>query len=518
MSMLPDQASLPEQAPPPERAPLPQLALLPVLAIAAVLTAVLVAFAGRYGYLGDELYFLECGKHLAWGYPDQPPVVPLVARLMSDLAPGSLVVLRLPSALAAGALVLLTGLLTRELRGGRTAQVLACAMVALAPITTGAEHVVSTFAYDLPVFALLSWLLLRLLHTREEGRGGGWGLWLAAGVVAGAGLLVTDLVAFLIFAVVVGLAAVGPRQPFRSGWFYAGGAIALAMWSPYLAWQAGHGWPELAVSRSIAAGRSGTSNPWWAILPLQLELISLFFAPVWISGLVRLLRDPKLRWCRAIGVAYPVLAVVFMATGGKSYYLTMMFPVLLAAGTQPTVDWIARGHARVRWSLVAAALVLSAALLPATLPVVPVSAVHKTSIVKLNNTAAQTIGWPTFTAEIAQVYRSLPAAQRSSAIVLTSDYSEAGAVDRFGPADGLPTAYSRQDAFWYWGPPPASATTVVAVGFDRSELGFCRSLRQAATLNNHVDVNNADQGDPVYVCTQLSEPLPSLWPSLRYLG
>ena len=303
----------------PEQAPLPELALLPVLAIAGALTAVLVAYAGRYGYHRDELYFLECGKHLAWGYPDQPPFVPLVARLMSDLAPGSLVILRLPSALAAGVLVLLTGLLTRELRGGRTAQVLACAVIALAPVVTGAEHLLSTTSFNLLVSALLCWLLLRILRAGDQR------LWLAAGLAAGAGLLDTDLVAFLIFAVVVGLAVVGPRLPPRSGWFYAGGAIALAMWSPYLAWQAGHGWPELAVAHSIATGRSGTSAPWWLILPEQLGLVAVYFAPVWITGLVRLLRDRELRWCRAAGVAYPVAAAAFMATGGKPYYLAVMF-------------------------------------------------------------------------------------------------------------------------------------------------------------------------------------------------
>src|ERR1039457_5312288 len=182
---------------------------------------------GLPGSAADELYFLECGKHLAWGYPDQPPFVPLVARLMSDLAPGSLVILRLPSALAAGVLVLLTGLLTRELRGGRTAQVLACAVIALAPVVTGAEHLLSTTSFNLLVSALLCWLLLRILRAGDQR------LWLAAGLAAGAGLLDTDLVAFLIFAVVVGLAVVGPRLPLRSGWFYAGGAIALAMWAAY---------------------------------------------------------------------------------------------------------------------------------------------------------------------------------------------------------------------------------------------------------------------------------------------
>lgn len=134
-----------------EQAPLPRLALVPVLAVAAAVTGVLAASASQYGYHRDELYFLECGRHLAWGYPDQPPFVPLVARLTSALAPGSLVVLRLPSALAAGALVLLTALLTRELRGGRAAQVLACAVIALAPVVTGAGHRRCATSADSPV-------------------------------------------------------------------------------------------------------------------------------------------------------------------------------------------------------------------------------------------------------------------------------------------------------------------------------------------------------------------------------
>ncbi|HTP15569.1 MAG TPA: glycosyltransferase family 39 protein [Streptosporangiaceae bacterium] len=511
-SGLPAQMPGPDRPPRPGPGPLPKLALLPVLAIAGALTAVLVAYAGRYGYHRDELYFVQCGKHLAWGYPDQPPFVPLVARLMSDLAAGSLVVLRLPSALAAGAVVLLTGLLTRELGGGRAAQVLACAVIALAPVLAGAGHLLSTTSFNLPVSALLCWLLLRILRTGDQR------LWLAAGLVAGAGLLDTDLVAFLILAVCAGLAAAGPRLSLRSGWFYAGGAISLAMWSRYLAWQAGHGWPELAVAHSIAAGRSGTSAPWWLILPEQLVLVPVYSAPVWITGLVRLLRDRELRWCRAVGVAYPVLAVLFTATGGKPYYLAVMFPVLLAAGAQPTVDWIARAHTRARQGLLAAGLVLSAAALPITLPIVPVSVVHDTPIVKLNYDAGETIGWPAFVREIAQAYRSLPAAQRSSAIVLTSNYGEAGAVERFGPADGLPPAYSGHDSFWYWGPPPGTATTAVAVGFEKSRLGFCGSLRQVASLNNHVGVDDDEQGEPVWICAQPSGSWPAIWPSLRYLG
>ncbi len=256
---------------------LPDLALGPVLIVAGLLGALLVAFSDRYGYHRDELYFLQCGRHLALGFPDQPPLVPVIARLMSDLAPGSLVLLRLPSALAAAAVVVLTAMITRELGGHRTAQILAAGIIALAPVTLGSSHLLSTTAFDLPAWALLCLLLIRILRT------GNSRLWLLAGLVAGIGLLDTDLVTFLIFAVVVGLIAAGPRQPLRSPWFYAGGAIALGLWAPYLAWQAAHGWPELKVAHSIATGGSGTSAQWWLILPEQLILVSPYFAPVWIA-------------------------------------------------------------------------------------------------------------------------------------------------------------------------------------------------------------------------------------------
>jgi Dolichyl-phosphate-mannose-protein mannosyltransferase len=159
-----------------------------VLAVAATLAAVLIAFSGRYGYHRDELYFLACGRYLAWGYPDQPPLVPLIARLMSDLAPAFLVVLRLPSALASAVLVLLTGLIARELGAGRTAQALAAVCVALAPLVTGAGHLLSTTTFGLPAWALVSWLILRLLRT------GSSRLWLAVGAATGVGLLDSDLI------------------------------------------------------------------------------------------------------------------------------------------------------------------------------------------------------------------------------------------------------------------------------------------------------------------------------------
>ena len=511
----PEQAERPAQEPQsdqgrPEHA-LPPLALWPVLAIAAAATALIVAYSGRYGYHGDELYFLAAGRHLAWGYPDQPPLVPLIARLMSDLAPGSLVVLRLPAALATGPLVVLTALLTREFRGGRAAQLLACAVLVLAPII-GSMHGLGTEGFDLLVSVLLVWLVVRILRTGDR-RG-----WLLVGLTAGAGLLDSDLVVFLMFAIVAGLAIAGPRWPLRSGWLLAGGVIALAMWAPYLAWQASHSWPEFAVARSIADGRSGSSASWWQILPGQLDEVPFWLAPIWIAGLARLLRDRELRPYRAIGIAFGVLAVLFMATGGKPYYLAVLLPVLVAAGAQPTVAWAGRAQPRLRRGLLAAGLVLGIGTLPATLPILPVSVLRHTTLASSYDIGA-TIGWPAYVHEIAQVYHSLPPAQRASAAVVTSNYGEAGAVERFGAAEGLPAvAYSPETGFWYWGAPSAAKTVAIIVGADRSQVGMCGSARVAATLDNHAGLASAEQGKLVWICTELRQSWPAIWSEARYLG
>ena len=301
----------------------------PVVAVGAALAAVLLVAAGRYGYHRDELYFLAAGRHLAWGYPDQPPLVPFVARLLSSA--DSVAVLRVPSALAAGAIVVVGGLSARELGAGRRAQLLAAATLAVGGVVVGGGHQLSTAAFGFLAWAVLVWLVLRILRTGDDR------LWLVVGLVAGVGLLDSDLVAFLMAAIVAGALLAGPRQLFRSPYLWVGGAIAALMWSPYLLWQASHGWPQLAVSRSIAAGHSGSSTPRWLVLPEQLVFLSPWLAPIWVAGLLRLLRDRALRWARSIGIAYVVLGAFFVATGGKAYYLAGMFPVLVGAGAEPTL-------------------------------------------------------------------------------------------------------------------------------------------------------------------------------------
>lgn len=266
------------------------------------------------------------------------------------------------------------------------------------------------------------------------------------------------------------------------------------------------------MARRAARRRAG------CFLPEQLVIVSLF-APVWISGLVRLFRAPELRFARAVGWAYVLLAVVFVVLGGKAYYLAGMYPVLLAAGAQPTLGWIRRGRRRLRRSALEAAFVLTAvSSLYYGLPLVPLRSLHDTSVVSLNYDIGETVAWPTYVHEIATAWNGLPASVRAHAAILTSNYGEAGAIDRYGPALGLPTAYSGHMGFSYWGPPPASTTTVLGVGFEAGYLDrFFADVRLISRLDNHLEVNNDEQHAPIWFATGLRSSWTALWPRLKDL-
>ncbi|MDQ6803740.1 MAG: glycosyltransferase family 39 protein, partial [Actinomycetota bacterium] len=477
---------------------------------AGAVTTTLVVLASRYGYHRDELYFLAAGRHLAWSYADQGPLTPLIARVMSEIAPGSLTVLRLPSAVAAGTTVLLTGLLAREFGAGRRGQALAAACAAVGVIVLFTGHLLSTSTFDLLCWTAVSWLVVRAVRTGDD-----W-LWPVAGVLLGLGLLNKPLPAFLAAALLVGVLVSGPRRLLGDRFVWAGAAVTVALWSPWLIWQATHGWPQIDVSRSIAAGNSTSSTPWWQIVPFQALLVGPLVAPVWIAGLVRLLRDPDVRDVRFLAWAWALLALVFMGTGGKPYYLAGLLPALLGAGSKPTEAWLTGGRPRARRALLAAVLAVSAVVgAIIALPILPADSAGPT--IAVNADVGETIGWPELARTVAAVKQRV--APRGRVVILTANYGEADAIDRYGPALGLPHAYSGQNAYGDWGPPPNGVAPVIAVGLDPGTLAAnLRGCALAARIDNSPGVDNQERGQPVMACRGPRRPWSAQWPTLRYLG
>ncbi len=480
-----------------------------VILLAGAVTLVLIALTAGYGYHRDELYFVAAGQHLAWSYADQGPIAPLLSRAMSEIAPGSLTALRLPSAMAAGVVVLLSAAMARELGGARRAQWIAAACAAVASIVLFTGHLLSTSTFDLLAWSAVTWLALRAVRT-GDGR-----LWLATGVVLGIGLLNKPLPAFLALGLLAGVAIAGPRRLLRDPYVWAGAALALALWSPWIVWQAEHGWPQIDVSRSIAAGNSTSSQPWWAIVPFQFLLVSPLLAPVWVAGLVNLFRDPDLRDVRFLAWTWVVLAIIFMVTAGKPYYLAGLLPALIGSGAVWVDAWLDRGRAGARSALLLTAVAASGAVdAIIALPVLPVADVGP--VIAVNADVGETIGWPQLARTVARAARRLPGDGRL--VILTRNYGEAGAIDRYGPALGLPHAYSGHNAYADWGPPPNRPATVIAVGFRPRDLAVnLRRCIQEAQIDNRQGVDNEEQGKTVMICRGPRLTWARQWAALRHL-
>lgn len=485
---------------------LPRFALGPVAGLAAVFAAVLTALSGRYGYHRDELYFLAAGDHPAWGYVDQPPLTPFLARAATALFGDSTVALRVPATLAFVAAVFVAALVARELGGDRRTQVVAAGLAGVSAQPLAVGHLVSTASFDLLAWLLICWLVLRLLRTGD----GRW--WLAIGLCVGVGLLNKYLVALLVVALLAGVLAVGPRRVLRSPWLLAGAAAALAVAAPNLWWQADHDWPQLTVAEGIGTD-DGTENR-ILFVPEQLIYLSPLFVPVWVVGWLRLWRDPALRWARPAAVAYPLLCVLVLALGGKGYYVVPLLIVLLVAGCEPALAWTRR-HGPT-WPVVAV-LVTVAINTMVTLPVLPPSSL--TVPMALNKEQGEQVGWPALADATAKGWSAIPARERASAVVFTQNYGEAGALDRYGPARGLPRPYSGHMSYADWGPPPDSADGPVLLVRQEDADGIERyftDCRRVARVDNGHGVENEEQGAAVQLCSGTTQPWSRLWPSLRH--
>lgn len=485
------------------------LARHPLPAVAGVVAVVLAATSARYGYHRDELYFLAAGRHLDWGYPDQPPLVPALARLTDLLGPGSLVVLRLPSTLATAVVVLLTGLIARELGGGTRAQLVAAACSAVSAFALITGHQLGTTTFDVLFSTLAVWLVVRAVRTREY-----W-LLLWAGLAVGLGVLTKVQVGVLAVALLGGVAATGPRRLLHTPWLGLGGLVAAVCAAPYLVWQSLHGWPQLDMARAIAG--EGDQGGRLGFLPFQLLLVSPLLVPVWVAGLVWLLRSERARPYRFLAVGYLVLAAVYLVTGGRAYYLASMYPALLAAGGVVVDGWL--GDVAARRRLLAAAVGVSAVVAAVLgLAVLPARALGP--VLPLNPDAGEQVAWPRYVEQVAGVWNALPGSERATGLVLTENYGEAGAIDRYGPARGLPPAYSGHNGFADWAVPIGQAGPVVVVGYadDTVRGRLFGACQQQAALDNGLGLDSEEQGRPVWLCGAPPRPWAETWPELRHLG
>jgi len=504
-----------------ERWPIGALDLRLVALLVGAKLAVHLLTAGRYGYFRDELYFLDCGRHLDWGYVDCAPLIALYAKVALFLG-GSLPVLRTLAALAGAARVVLTMRLAREFGGGRFSQGLAGLCVLSAPIYLGEDSILTMNGFEALFWMGCVFFLTRIVRTGDSR------LWVWFGVLAGLGLENKHSTLLFGGALVVALLLSPERRELRRPWIWMAGGIALLLFLPNLLWQVRHGYPTLEDLENVRrAGKNVVLGP-WQFLGQQILLLHPALLPIWLAGLASFLFGRRSR-LRVLGWTYLVLLALMMVLKAKNYYLAPIYPMLFASGAVAVESGLARrewsrGRLWPRAALAGYALAAGAVLAPAILPILPPEglvaylgrlglAPPKTEVRHegpLEQRLGDQFGWEELVADVARIYWSLPPEERARTGIFASNYGEAGALNLFGPALGLPPPICAHQNHYFWGPPKPEPENLIWLQWGRQGVeDHCRSVEKAG--EHFHPWGMAEENRPIYLCRGLRHTLAEYW-------
>jgi len=488
---------------------------LALLAIAAGMAVVHIATNGRYGFHRDELQTLSDALHMDWGFVAYPPFTPCVERVGLALFGHSLIGLRMFSVVAQSAAIFITGLMARELGGGRLAQATAAISVALAPLSMfeGTEFQYSTFDYLW--WVLISYFVVRLLKSSDP-------RWcVPIGAVIGLGLMTKYTMAFYVAGIVGGILLTQARRFLGSKWLWTGVGLAFLICLPNLIWQFRHDLISLHFLQHIHArdvGQGRDQGFWRDQFRIDTNLAS---APLWIAGLIFLFRD---RRYRMLAWMYVIPLAVFAATKARFYYLGAAYPMLLAMGAVAGERWILTLRQGWRWT-VEAALFAGIALCGVYFAVVIIpwapSGQLKEFALKNNGDLREEIGWEDLVRSVADVRDGLTAQQKQNLGVVVGNYGEGGAITILGPEYHLPPAIQLTNSGWLRGYPVPPPDTLIVVGWSQQQLEEAfTGCRVAGHNGNSLGVKNEESDDHpgVYVCGPPKEGWAEFWRTHERFG
>jgi hypothetical protein len=498
-----------------------------------------IYFNNRYGYFRDEFDYISCGDHLAWGYVDQPPLIPFLIHVCRAVLGDSLRSIRFIPALATSLLVVQTAVLAREFGGRRFALLLSAITIVIAPQYLSNGSLLGTNCLEPNLWmgcAYFAILAIKRAGTEKVPR-----YWLWFGVIAGLGMEEKYSIAVFGLGIVIGLLLTAQRRVFLNRWIWLGGLAAFLIFLPNLLWNIHYHFPFVELMRNIKAEGRDVVLPLPQFFLQQTFLVDPITAPIWLSGFFALLFSTRLKPYRALGWCYLVCFTVFFILHGKSYYLAPVYPMLLAAGAVMIESWIEgrkvdaeNTRPRRTWLKAVIVIVLLASgthLAPVTVPVLspdrflaytktlpmklPVME-HSHARAALPQWYADQFGWQEIVDETAVAWNRIPLEDRKDCGIFAQDYGQAGAIDFLGRRYGLPPALSGDRTYYLWGPRNYSGNCLVVLGDRRERL---------EELFDHVDYVGTSADNPYALETEISVnicrgakfgTLADLWPKLKH--
>jgi hypothetical protein len=479
---------------------------------------------GRYGYFRDELYYIACGRHLAFGYVDQPPLSIVLLQLSQSLLGNSLFAIRLLPGLAGAATVVLTGLIARELGGRGWAIALGCAGSLCALFNLAVANFFSMNVFEPLYWMGCIYLLIRITN------GGSPILWLWFGALLGLGLENKHSTAFFTAGIFVALVLTPERRHFAEKWIWFGGLIAFAIALPNILWQLRNHWPTYELLSNIAHSDKNIALSPAQFISQQIVFMNPGSLPLWLAGLCWVFGSREGRRYMALGIIYLVTLAEFIILHGKSYYLAPAYPMLLAAGGVAVERVFAN---RLKWckpALLIAILATGALFAPLAVPILPpgklvaymraiglqLPRTETSHTAPLPQLFADQFGWQEMVASVAHVYHHLRPEDEKRAAIFCQNYGEAGAIDFFGPKFGLPPAISGHQNYFLWGPRDWTGEVALVLDTrDDDERELFASVEDLGQIVSSPWAMPFERRMHIYLCRNLKMNVGGLWPRLK---
>ena len=496
--------------------------LMAILAFAVHLTANAL---GGYGYFRDELYYIACSKHLAAGYVDQPPLSIFVLAVATRLIGDSVFAIRLVPAVLSGISVALVGLLARRMGGSRAAIVLASLAFIAAPLILGFHTYYSMNSFD-----ILFWLIgiHALLGAAERGTMRDW---IVLGLVLGLGLLNKTSVLWLGAGVGAAILLSAPlRRQLASPGPYVAAALALALFSPFVIWNAVNGWPHLEFMHNASAGKYSSLTR-GRFLVDQFLVMNPFTFLISLPGLVWSLIDREGRRWRPIAITFLTVFGVLLANAHtKAEYIAAAYPMLFAAGGV-AVDRLGPRWRTVVVGSLSGLLILSGALLaPLAMPILPVdtylryaralgvapSTAENLKLADLPQFFADMHGWEEMASDVSKAYLTIPEAERASTVAFVTNYGEAGALELFARRYPLPRVICSHNSYWFWGVGPTPVTTFIRLGGESKDYADTYGSATLAGVHTCAHCMPYENNLGIFIARERKVPIESAWPKYKH--
>ena len=489
--------------------------ILFLMAVSAIIFHIVLN--GQYGFHRDELDFIMNARQLDWGYVSYPPITPFFARLGLEFFGESLRGLRVLPAVAQGIVMILAALMARDMGGKRNAQILTAFVVFITPVSLLGGTVIMYFAFDYLWWVLVAFFTVRLLATDDPR------YWLGIGASIGLGMLTKYTMIFWVAGLVLAVLVSPARKYLRSKWLYFGAGLALFIVLPNLIWQAQHNFIALDYlsaihARDIEIGRADS------FLPDQLYVTTNPLSlPIWTVGLISCLFAASMKRFRPLVWMYLTTFVLFLLNQGRGYYTGPAYVMLLAAGCVWFEEWLGMRTENFRrvglgllWGTQALGSLIGIVLMK---PIAPINTPLWEVTSDVNGEFVEMIGWQDLTAQVAEIYQSIPEAEKARTVILAGNYGEAGAFDLYGGEYGLPSVISGSNSLWYRGYGDPEPETVIVVGFDRAYADyFFKSCTSNGTVTNSYNVKNEEttRHTGLYVCREPRRPWSEMWTEMQW--